>query len=115
MEWTDRPGAGAPVRSHRRATRHRHLSLRLAAHGGRCEADTEGNGIRPQADPLREVRLMARTISLALAVVFVFAAVAGIMVKVMPAPLKDSDYLIIGTVATMVSLAVLFVVLIVIS
>jgi uncharacterized membrane protein len=56
---------------------------------------------------------MGRTISLALAVVFMFAAVAGIMLKLMPAPLKDSDYLIIGSVATMVSLLLLFVLLIV--
>jgi hypothetical protein len=52
---------------------------------------------------------MARTLSLALALVFIFAAVAGIMLKVMPTPLKDSDYLIIGSVATMVSLLILFV------
>ena len=58
---------------------------------------------------------MARTLSLALAVVLVFAAVAGIMLKVMPAPLKDSDYLIIGSVSTMVSLLLLFVLLIVTS
>ena len=58
---------------------------------------------------------MGRTISLALALVFVFAAVAGIMLKVMPAPLKDSDYLIIGSVSTMVSLLLLFVLLIVAS
>jgi len=58
---------------------------------------------------------MARTLLLALAVVLVFAAVAGIMLKVMPAPLKDSDYLIIGSVATMVSLLLLFVLLIVTS
>ena len=58
---------------------------------------------------------MARTLSLSLALVFIFAAVAGIMLKVMPAPLKDSDYLIIGSVATMVSLALLFVLLIVTS
>jgi hypothetical protein len=44
--------------------------------------------------------------------VFIFAAVAGIMLKVMPAPLKDSDYLIIGSVATLVSLLLLFVLLI---
>jgi uncharacterized membrane protein len=56
---------------------------------------------------------MGRTISLALAVVFMFAAVAGIMLKLMPAPLKDSDYLIIGSVATMLSLLLLFVLLIV--
>jgi hypothetical protein len=55
---------------------------------------------------------MARTLSLTLALVFIFAAVAGIMLKVMPAPLKDSDYLIIGSVATMLSLLLLFVLLI---
>ena len=55
---------------------------------------------------------MGRTIALALALVLVFAAVAGIMLKVMPAPLKDSDYLIIGSVSTMVSLLLLFVLLI---
>jgi uncharacterized membrane protein len=58
---------------------------------------------------------MARSLSLALAVVLMFAAVAGIMLKVMPAPLKDSDYLIIGSVSTMVSLLLLFVLLIVTS
>ena len=52
---------------------------------------------------------MGRTLSLALAVVFIFGAVAAIMLKVMPAPLKDSDYLIVGSVATMVSLVMLFV------
>ncbi len=55
---------------------------------------------------------MGRTLGLALALTFIFAAVAGIMLKVMPAPLKDSDYLIIGSVATMVSLLMLFVLLI---
>ncbi len=58
---------------------------------------------------------MVRTISRALAVVLVFAAVAVIMLKVMPTPLKDSDYLIIGSVSTMVSLLLLFVLLIVSS
>ncbi len=58
---------------------------------------------------------MGRTISLALAGVLVFAAVAVIMLKVMPTPLKDSDYLIIGSVSTMVSLVTLFAVLIVTS
>jgi len=56
---------------------------------------------------------MARTLALALAVGLVFVAVAAIMLRVMPAPLKDSDYLIIGSVSTMVSLVLLFVVLIV--
>ena len=49
---------------------------------------------------------------MALAVALVFTVVAGIMVKVMPAPLKDSDYLVIGSVATLVALLVLFVALI---
>jgi hypothetical protein len=51
---------------------------------------------------------MRRGFMLALAVGLVFTAVAGIMVKVMPAPLKDSDYLVIGSVATLVALLVLF-------
>jgi hypothetical protein len=51
---------------------------------------------------------MRRGLVLALAVALVFTAVAGIMVKVMPAPLKDSDYLVIGSVATLVALLVLF-------
>jgi hypothetical protein len=55
---------------------------------------------------------MGRTFALVLAMVLVFAAVAVIMLKVMPAPLKDADYLIIGSVATLVSLLVLFVVLV---
>jgi hypothetical protein len=55
---------------------------------------------------------MRRILLLALALMIIFAAVAGIMLKVMPAPLKDSDYLIIGSVATMVSLLMLFVLLI---
>ena len=55
---------------------------------------------------------MRRTLPLALAMVLVFAAVSVITLKVMPAPLKDSDYLIIGSVATLVSLLVLFVLLV---
>lgn len=58
---------------------------------------------------------MARTISMALAALFVFAAVAGVMLRFMPAPLKDSDYLIIGSVSTMISLLMLFALLIVTS
>ena len=52
---------------------------------------------------------MGRTIALALALVLSFAAVVGIMLKVMNPPLKDSDYLVIGSVATLVSLLTLFV------
>ncbi|MDP8989776.1 MAG: hypothetical protein M3N41_06820 [Acidobacteriota bacterium] len=55
---------------------------------------------------------MGRTLALVLAVVLVFAAVGVIMLRLMPAPLKDSDYLIIGSVATLVSLLALFVVVV---
>lgn len=58
---------------------------------------------------------MLRNLSLAAALIFIFVAVAGIMLKVMPGPLKDSDYLVIGTVATMVSLLALFLLLVTIS
>jgi len=34
------------------------------------------------------------------------------MLAIMPAPLKDSDYLVIGSVATLVSLLVMFLVLV---
>jgi len=51
---------------------------------------------------------MKRPLILAIALVCLFVAVAGIMIKVMPGPLKDSDYFVIGSVATLVSLAVTF-------
>ena len=44
--------------------------------------------------------------------VVVFALAAAVMVVVMPAPLKDTDYLVIGSIATLVSLLVMFVALI---
>jgi hypothetical protein len=49
---------------------------------------------------------------LALAGACVFGVVAAVMIKVMPGPLKDSDYLIIGSVATVVTLLVLFLVIV---
>jgi len=55
---------------------------------------------------------MGRMIGRAATLLVVFAAVAGIMLKVMPAPLKDSDYLVVGTVATLVSMLALFVLLV---
>jgi hypothetical protein len=54
---------------------------------------------------------MQRYFTLGLAAVCVFVVVAGVMVKVMPAPLHDSDFLVIGSVATLAGLMVLFVVL----
>ena len=55
---------------------------------------------------------MGRRLALALALVVTFAAVAAIMLKVMPSPLRDSDYLIVGSVSTLVSLMLLFVLII---
>jgi hypothetical protein len=55
---------------------------------------------------------MPRGWILGLAGVCVFAIVAGVMLAVMPAPLKESDYMVIGTVATLVTLLVLFLVVI---
>ncbi|HEY2845148.1 MAG TPA: hypothetical protein VGJ09_15910 [Bryobacteraceae bacterium] len=43
--------------------------------------------------------------------VCVFGVTAALMVQLMPAPLKDSDYLVIGSVATLVALLVMFLVL----
>jgi len=51
---------------------------------------------------------MRRTLVLSLGVILVFAAVSAIMLRFMPDPLKDSDYLVIGSVATLLSLLVLF-------
>jgi hypothetical protein len=55
---------------------------------------------------------MRQVLLLGFGAVLVFGAVAAIMVKLMPEPLGDSDYLVIGSVATLVSLLVLFLVLV---
>ena len=52
-----------------------------------------------------------RQIILILGGVCVFAVSAAVLVEIMPSPLKDSDYLVIGSIATLVSLLVMFVVL----
>jgi hypothetical protein len=52
---------------------------------------------------------------LGLAALCVFVVVAAIMVKLMPTPLKDSDYLLIGSVATLLALLTLFLTLIMTS
>lgn len=54
---------------------------------------------------------MRRGLMLGLAALCVFVIVAALMIKVIPGPLKDSDYLVIGSVATLLALLVLFVVL----
>ena len=53
--------------------------------------------------------MLPRTLLFALAMLVVFGVVAGILLKVMPGPLKDSDYFLIGSIATLASLALLFV------
>ena len=40
--------------------------------------------------------------------VCVFVVVAAILLKLMPGPLKSSDYMVIGSVATLVALLVMF-------
>lgn len=55
---------------------------------------------------------MRRPLMLAAAGVCVFVIVAATMLKFLPEPHKDSDYLVIGSVATLVSMLVLFVTLI---
>lgn len=39
----------------------------------------------------------------------IFVVVTTVLLKVMPGPRKDSDYLVIGSIATLVSLAAVFV------
>lgn len=55
---------------------------------------------------------MKRGLMLGAAAVCVFVVVAAVMLKVMPGPLKESDYMVIGSVATLVALGVLFLVLV---
>jgi hypothetical protein len=55
---------------------------------------------------------MRRGLLLALAAICVFVVVAAVLLRMIPAPLKESDYMIIGSVATLVALLVLFLVLI---
>jgi hypothetical protein len=55
---------------------------------------------------------MGQTLLLGLGGACVFGVVAAVMIKLMPGPLKDSDYLIVGSVATVVSLLVMFLVVV---
>jgi hypothetical protein len=51
-----------------------------------------------------------RGLLLALAGLCIFVIVSAIGIKVTPEPLKDFDYMVIGSVATLAALLVLFVV-----
>jgi hypothetical protein len=53
----------------------------------------------------------SRIVMLIAAVVFEFAAIIGILLRVMPGARKPTDYLVIGTMATFVALGTMFVVL----
>ncbi|HEV1283681.1 MAG TPA: hypothetical protein VNU44_00145 [Bryobacteraceae bacterium] len=55
---------------------------------------------------------MKRGLMLGAAALCVFVVVAAVMLKLMPAPLKESDYMVIGSVATLLALGVLFLVLV---
>jgi len=55
---------------------------------------------------------MQRTLLLALGTFAIFAVVSLIMIRFMPGPMKNSDYLVVGSVSTLAALAALFLVLI---
>jgi hypothetical protein len=55
---------------------------------------------------------MKRGLMLGGLAVCVFMVVAIVMLKFMPAPLKESDYMVIGSVATLLALGAVFVVLV---
>jgi Na+/melibiose symporter-like transporter len=55
---------------------------------------------------------MNRTLMLTLGMVLIFGVTIAILLAVMPGPHKSTDYLVIGCVATLLCLLLLFVVLI---
>ncbi len=54
---------------------------------------------------------MKRTLLLAGGMVLVFIVTVGVLLNVMPGPHKATDYLVIGAVATLLCLLLLFIVL----
>ena len=54
---------------------------------------------------------MNRKLLLAAGMVLIFAATIGILLNVMPSPHKPTDYLVMGTIGTLLCLVLLFVVL----
>lgn len=55
---------------------------------------------------------LGRIAALVVGMVLVFGTVVMILLKIIPEPRKETDYLVIGTLATFASLAMLFIVLI---
>jgi hypothetical protein len=55
---------------------------------------------------------MSRGLALGVGAFCVFVVVAAILLRFTPGPLRDSDYLVIGSIATLVSLLALFLLLV---
>jgi membrane associated rhomboid family serine protease len=55
---------------------------------------------------------MGRILGPALATLATFAAVAVVMVRLSPQPMRDTDYLVAGSVATLAALLALFLALV---
>jgi hypothetical protein len=51
---------------------------------------------------------MRQTVLVILAAVVIFGVVATVILRFMPEPIEDSDYLVAGSVATLAALLVLF-------
>jgi hypothetical protein len=51
---------------------------------------------------------MRETISIIFAAASIFGVVAVVILRFMPQPIEDSDYMVAGSVATLVALLVLF-------
>ena len=56
--------------------------------------------------------LILRIVVLGAGTILVFAGVVGVLLQVVPGPHKQSDYLVIGSAATLAALVALFLVLI---
>jgi hypothetical protein len=53
-----------------------------------------------------------RVVVLALVMATTFAIIVAVMMRLIPPPRRETDYLVIGTIATFGSLAILFVLLV---
>jgi uncharacterized membrane protein len=54
----------------------------------------------------------ARVALLVVAIALIFATIALVLLQVLPGPHRSQDYFVVGAVATMVSMVILFIVLI---
>ena len=51
---------------------------------------------------------MRQTVLIVLASIVIFGVVAAVILRFMPEPIEDSDYMVAGSVATLAALLVLF-------